>query len=75
MVKILVDLAGALRQRTQHEWLLYMGVAVWIAINVQGFFEVNLGNSEVLHLFLVAMACAYCSTTETHGKPLEATPG
>jgi len=32
-----------------------------IATMVEGFFEVNLGDSEVLTMFLVAIACGYAA--------------
>jgi putative inorganic carbon (hco3(-)) transporter len=42
------------------------GVAVVIAILTEGFFEVNLGDSEVLRMFLTVVACAYAG--EQAGK-------
>jgi O-antigen ligase len=44
--------------RARTHWLGQAGVAAWIGVMVSGFFEANLANSEVLHLFLVAMVCA-----------------
>ena len=39
--------------------MLHGAVAVIIATLVAGFFEVNLGDSEVLTVFLAVMACGY----------------
>ena len=43
------------------KFLLNGGVAVVIAIMLAGVFEMNLGDSEVLTLFLAAVACAYAA--------------
>lgn len=40
-------------------FILQTGVAVMIATLVVGFFELNLGDSEVLTQFLVVVACGY----------------
>jgi len=39
--------------------VLQGAVAVLIATLIAGFFEVNLGDSEVLTVFLAVMACGY----------------
>jgi O-antigen ligase len=41
-------------------------VAVTIAALVEGFFEVNLGDSEVLRMFLTTIACAYAFIHPEH---------
>ncbi|HLH15764.1 MAG TPA: O-antigen ligase family protein [Bryobacteraceae bacterium] len=40
-------------------FLLHGGIAVILAALAEGFFEYNLGDSEVLTMFLVVVACAY----------------
>lgn len=47
--------------RTDLKWLLHGAVAVVIATLIEGFFEYNLGDSEVLTMFLVVVACAYAA--------------
>lgn len=42
-------------------FILHGAIAVVIATMVAGFFEVNLGDSEVLTMFLVAIACGYAA--------------
>lgn len=59
--KILFDFLRALRRRAPFPgaWYVYGAVAVLLAILVEGFFEMNLGDSEVLTLFLVVVAGGY----------------
>lgn len=45
--------------RNNRRFLLHGGIAVVIAVMVEGFVEVNLGDSEVLTMFLVVTACGY----------------
>jgi len=61
LVKIMVDLhraASHLQQRSG-AWVLYGAVAAEIGVLAEGFFEYNLGDSEVLTMFLVAVTCGY----------------
>jgi putative inorganic carbon (HCO3(-)) transporter len=61
LTKIVVDLhraASHLRPRPG-VWALYGAVAVEIGVLAEGFFEYNLGDSEVLTMFLVAVTCGY----------------
>jgi O-antigen ligase len=55
--------------RSDLKFVLHGAVAVVIATMVAGFFELNLGDSEVLTMFLVVVGCAYaameCSGSET----------
>ena len=44
---------------SDQRFLLHGGIAVILAALAEGFFEYNLGDSEVLTMFLVVMACAY----------------
>lgn len=45
--------------RGTRRFLLHGGIAVAVAAIVEGFVEVNLGDSEVLTMFLVVLACGY----------------
>ena len=45
--------------RSNRRFLLHGGIAVVLATMVAGFFELNLGDSEVLTMFLVVVACGY----------------
>jgi O-antigen ligase len=63
LIKILLDFWRGLRslppERSNPRFLLHGGIAVVIATMVAGFFELNLGDSEVLTMFLVTIACGY----------------
>ena len=63
LVKILFDFLRAVRRLppgpSEAKFLLHGGVAVVLAIMLAGVFELNLGDSEVLTLFLAAVACGY----------------
>ncbi|HEV3334587.1 MAG TPA: O-antigen ligase family protein [Bryobacteraceae bacterium] len=65
LLKILFDFGRGLRGlppgRSDRKFLLHGGIAVVVATMVAGFFEVNLGDSEVLTMFLVTVACGYLS--------------
>jgi O-antigen ligase len=61
--KILFDFWQGLRVsppgRSNRRFLLQGSIAVVIATMVAGFFELNLGDSEVLTMFLAVVACGY----------------
>ena len=61
LFRALFDFIRAARRRTGAEgsWCLHGAAAGVIAIFVAGFFEVNLGDSEVLTMFLVLISCGY----------------
>jgi len=63
LVKILVDFLRVLSKlptgRSDEKFLLYGGAGVVIGVMVAGLFELNLGDSEVLTLFLAVIACGY----------------
>jgi O-antigen ligase len=63
MIRILVDFARGLRALPpgpgDRRYLLHAGIAVVIAAMVEGVAEVNLGDSEVLTMFLVVIAAGY----------------
>ena len=61
--QILYDFARGLRQLSPGEgtrrFLLHGGIAVVLATLAEGMVELNLGDSEVLTMFLVVVACGY----------------
>ncbi len=61
--QILYDFGRGLRAlppgRGHRRFLLHAGIAVVLATLAEGFFEYNLGDSEVLTMFLVVVACGY----------------
>ncbi len=61
--KMLFDFLRAVRKlpAEEHEarFVLHGAVAVLIAVLVEGLFELNLGDSEVLLMFLAAVSCGY----------------
>lgn len=61
--QIVFDYARALRRLPaaldERRFLLHGGIAVVIAILVEGFADVNLGDSEVLTVFLVVVSLGY----------------
>jgi O-antigen ligase len=63
MGRILWDFWRGLRTlppgRDDRRFLLHGGIAVVLATLVNGFTDVNLGDSEVLTMFLVVVACGY----------------
>jgi hypothetical protein len=63
LFQILFDFWRGLRAlppgRDDRRFLLHGGIAVVLAIMAEGFFEYNLGDSEVLTMFLVVVACGY----------------
>ena len=63
LIQILVDCWRGLRAlppgRGDRRFLLHGAIAVVLATMAEGFFENNLGDSEVLAMFLVVVACAY----------------
>jgi putative inorganic carbon (HCO3(-)) transporter len=63
MGRILVDFWRGLRAlppgRSDRRFLLHGGIAVVIATLVDGVANMNLGDSEVLTMFLVVVACGY----------------
>jgi hypothetical protein len=69
LAKIIWDYSKALRQlppgREDRRFLLHGGIAVVIAILVEGFADVNLGDSEVLTVFLVVVGLGYLAVELT----------
>jgi putative inorganic carbon (HCO3(-)) transporter len=60
--RALFDFARAARRFAREApalWILHGAIAVIIAILLSGFYELNLGDSEVLGMFLAVLACGY----------------
>jgi O-antigen ligase len=59
--KMARDLREALKMpsRSEARFIWFGGLAVIAAVLVEGFFEYNLGDSEVLTMFLATMTCGY----------------
>jgi O-antigen ligase len=71
MVKILWDFTWALRRKSgnpEARFLLHGAIAVIIAILAEGFTEYNLGDSEVLTMYLAVVAFGYIAA-ESESKP------
>lgn len=68
--KILADLARAARRAPpETRFLLHGAVAVVVAILVEGLFELNLGDTEVLTLFLTIVAAGYVAIEQAAAAP------
>lgn len=71
LVQVLFDFLRAVRKlpasAADERFLLHGGVAVVIATMIAGAFEVNLGDSEVLMLFLAIVAAGYVACERAHG--------
>jgi putative inorganic carbon (HCO3(-)) transporter len=76
LVKILFDFLRAVWRLppgpSDAKFLLHGAVAVVLAIMIAGMFELNLGDSEVLTLFLAAVACGYAARDAAIGSPAAA---
>ena len=57
-------LKGLAPGRGAGRFLLQAGIGCTIAILVEGAFELNLGDSEVLTMFLVVSACGYIAVEQ-----------
>jgi O-antigen ligase len=68
LLMMLRDFGRALRRlgpgRDDRRFLLHGAIAVVIAVMVSGFFELNLGDSEVLTMFLSVAALGYLAAEE-----------
>ena len=61
--------------RGDPRFLLHGGIAVLLATLAEGFAEYNLGDSEVLTMFLVVVGCGYLAALRPGGvRPAAAKP-
>jgi hypothetical protein len=62
--RMVVDFTRALRSGAvlqRHRYIVHGAIAVVVAVLAAGFFEYNLGDSEVLTMFLVVTTAAYAT--------------
>ena len=75
LVKILFDFLSAVRRLppgpSDEKFLLHGGVAAVLAIMVAGIFELNLGDSEVLTMFLALTAFGYVALGQSRQADLQ----
>ena len=67
LLQPLYDFARALRRLppfAQQRWVLQAAIAVLIAVLIGGYFEKNIGDSEVLAMFLAAVGAGYVAAAE-----------
>ena len=73
LFKMLYDYWRGLRAHppgpSDQRFLLHGGIAVILAALAEGCFEYNLGDSEVLTMFLVVTGCAYQALGSPHTEP------
>ena len=73
LVKLLFDFSRAIRKLPpgpgDRRFVLRGAIAIVIATMVGGCFELNLGDSEVLTMFLVAVACGYVAAGADQKEP------
>jgi putative inorganic carbon (HCO3(-)) transporter len=69
---VLGDCMRALRRagmaRSQERWVLHGAIAFIIAVLVEGLFEFNLGDSEVLMMFVTVIGLAYSAVANVNGQ-------
>ncbi len=72
LIQLLWDFWRALRRlppgRSETRFILHGAIAVVLAVAVSGSFELNLGDSEVLAMFLSAVACGYVARAAVVAK-------
>jgi len=49
---------------SEARWVLHGAIAVIIAVMISGYWEVNLGDSEVLAMFLSVLGCGYVAASD-----------
>jgi O-antigen ligase len=76
LLQILVDFWRGLRTLppgpSLRRFLLNGGIAVLLATMIEGVVELNLGDSEVLTMFLVVVACGYLALDKSLGAESDA---
>ena len=64
LVQSVYDFARAVRRTTAQapeRWMLHGAIAVTMAVMLSGWYELNLGDSEVLGMFLGVLGCGYAT--------------
>ncbi len=62
-----LDFVRALRKLppgSAQRWVLHAAIATIIGVMIAGFYEKNLGDSEVLSMFLAVVGCGYVAVYE-----------
>jgi O-antigen ligase len=65
------DFARALRRLPSgaaQRWVLHAAIATIIGVMIAGFYEKNLGDSEVLSMFLAVIGCGYVAVYEVNDE-------
>jgi O-antigen ligase len=68
MGRMLWDFGRALR-RSGERWVLHGAIAVMLAVLSAGWYEFNLGDGEILTLFMAAMGCGYVAVERLVPNP------
>jgi O-antigen ligase len=70
LVQMAIDFWRGARKfpaRSDAKFVLHAATAVVLAVMLEGFFEVNLGDSEVLGMFLAVAGCGYTALEKVNG--------
>ena len=67
-IRGLRGLPGGWRRRSDKGWVLHGVIAAMIAVLASGWYELNLGDSEVLGMVLAVIACGYVALHDS-SKP------
>lgn len=59
---------GGWRQRSEKAWVLHGSIAALIGVLLSGWYELNLGDSEVLGMVLAVIACGYVALQDLSGS-------
>lgn len=71
LARVIVDLSREARlgSGSSEEWIFRGAVAITLGIVGEGLFEHNLGDSEVLTMFLAAISCGYVTLWHMKEQP------
>jgi putative inorganic carbon (hco3(-)) transporter len=75
--RALFDFARGLHRSpagAEERWVLHAAIAVMIGVLVSGFYELNLGDSEVLAMFLAVVGCGYAALAAERRSSADASP-
>lgn len=71
LLRAFYDFARAiarLPEKSESRWVLHGAIAVIIGVMLAGYFEVNLGDSEVLGMFLAVLGCGYAASAPSQSR-------
>jgi O-antigen ligase len=68
-------LPGGWRRRSEKGWVLHGVVAAMLAVLASGWYELNLGDSEVLGMVLAVIACGYVALEDSSISRLRSDDG